>query len=155
MLTRGMPIMLSKDDHITLSVAIQSGDAVTVASFVKQCPEVVNHPDWTPPPLHCAILWSQPAIAELLLDSGADIEMRDPDRQTTPLRYAIMFGKTDSIPLLLSRGASTQPIVENGTSALELALEAADGAYEEYDDLPSRDTYRNVVRLLQECGLTE
>ena len=130
---------LTKADHTALSNAIESGDSVTVESLVQEHPELVNHPKWTPPPIHCAVLWNQPEIAELLLDNGADIEMRDPDRQTTPLRYAIMYGKPDLIVVLLSRGANTGPIVEDGMSALKLAQEAANGAYEAYDDLPSRD----------------
>lgn len=146
---------LTKADHTAFSDAIQSGNIPTVASLIQQHPELVNHPDWTPPPLHCAVLWDQAAVAELLLDNGADIEMQDPDRQTTPLRYAIMYGKTELFPVLLSRGANTGPIVEGGTSALQLAKDAAAGALEEYDDLPSRDVYGKVVRRLEDFGLTE
>lgn len=145
---------LTKADHTAFSDAIEAGDLHTVETLVQQHPELVNHPDWTPPPIHCAVLWTQPKVAELLLDHGADIEMRDPDRQTTPLRYAIMFCKTELIPLFLSRGASAGPIVEGGMSALALAQDAANGAYEEYDDLPSRDEYGKVVTLLQQFGLT-
>ena len=146
---------LTKADHTTLSDAIESGDLCAIRSLIQQHPEMVNHPDWTPPPIHCAIRWDQPKIAELLLDSGADIEMLDPDRQTTPLRYAIMYCKTDLIPILLSRGANAGAIVQGGTSALQLAQDAANGAYEDYDDLPSRDAYRNVVARLKQAGLTE
>ena len=144
---------LNKADHTALSDAIESGDVHTVGSLIQQHPELVNHPDWTPAPIHCAILWDQPKIAELLLDSGADIEMLDPDRQTTPLRYAVMYCKTDLIPILLSRGANTGPIVQNGTSALQLAQDAQNGAFEEYDDLPSRDEYRDVVALFKQNGI--
>lgn len=145
----------TKTDHTAFSDAIQAGDVHAVESLIRQNPELVNHPDWTPPPLHCAVLWSQPKVAEFLLDNGADIEMRDPDRQTTPLRYAIMYCKAELIPLLLSRGANSEAIVENGTSALQLAIDAAGGAFEEYDDLPSREQYNDVVRLLKQSGLTE
>ena len=136
--------------HTAFSNAIESGDFAAVELLIQEHPKLVNHPDWTPPPIHCAVLWNQAKIAELLLDKGADIEMLDPDRQTTPLRYAIMYCKTDLIPLLLSRGANVGPIVEDGMSALQLAEEAASGAYEEYDDLPSRDEYNKVVTLLQQ-----
>lgn len=146
---------LTKADHTALSDAIESGDLHTVESLIQQHPGLVNHPDWTPPPIHCAVLWNQPEIAEFLLDNGADLEMLDPDRQTTPLRYAIMYCKTDLIPLLLSRGANSGPIVEDGMSALELAQEAANGAYEEYEDLPSRDSYQDVVTLLKQSGFTK
>lgn len=113
----------------------------------------MNHPDWTPPPLHCAVLWNQPEIAEILLDRGANIEMRDPDRSTTPLRYAIIYCKKQLIPLLLARGANAGPIIENGTTALQLAQNAAAGEFKEFDDLPSISEYAEVVELLRELGV--
>ena len=146
---------LNEQDHRTLSDAIESGDAETVTRCLADFPELVNHPRWTPPPLHCAVLWDQAAIAELLLDYGADLEGRDPDQQTTPLRYAIMFAKVALIPLLLSRGAQAGPIEEGGKSAWQLAVEAADGAYESYEDLPRREAYGPVLRALREHGLGE
>lgn len=81
---------VTQADHTALSNAIETGNLYTVESLIRQHPELVSHPDWTLPPIHCAVLWNQPGIAELLLDNGADIETLDPDRQTTPLRYAIM-----------------------------------------------------------------
>ena len=139
--------------HTAFSDAIAAGDVEAVASLIQQHPELVNQPDWTPPPLHCAVLWNQPKIAEMLLDSGANIEMRDPDRSTTPLRYAVVYCQKQMIPLLLSRGANAGPIVENGTTALQLAKNAAAGEFEEYDDTPSRADYREVVSLLQQLGV--
>ena len=112
---------IPKATHTAFSDAIESGDADTVGSLTEQYPELISHPDWTPPPLHCAVHWNQPKIAEILLDHGADIENRDPDRSTTPLRYAILYCKEQLIPLLLSRDANVGPIAENGTTALELA----------------------------------
>jgi ankyrin repeat protein len=137
-------------EHDDLANAIESGDGPSVERILKQHPELVNSPDWVPPPLHCAVLWNQPKIASILLDCGADIELPDPDRQTTPLRYAIVFCKKDLIPLLLSRGANAGPIIENGTSALQLAVDAANGEFEEFDDMPSRTDYVEIVALLKE-----
>lgn len=133
-----------------LSDAIEQGNTGAVLRLLDERPEIVNSPDWTPPPLHCAVLWDQPQIAELLLDLGADIEMLDPDRQTTALRYAIVYGRTNLIPLLLSRGANAGAIKDGGTTALELALEASEGAFAEFDDLPSRNEYAEVVTTLKE-----
>ena len=135
--------------------AIEIGDLATIKKLIDRQPDVVNHPTWTPPPLHCAILWNQPDAAEILLDNGADIEMLDPGRQTTPLRYAIMYCKTDLIPMLLSRGANTGPIVDGGMTALQLARAAANGKYEQYEDLPAKQNYENVVTMLVESGLNQ
>lgn len=139
--------------HAALSNAIECGNLDAVKTLIQQHPELVNHADWTPPPLHCAILWNQPEVAELLLEHGANIEIRDPDRHTTPLRYAILYCKVSMIPLLLSRGANSGCIVKHGTTALQLAMEALAGEFEEFDDMPSRAEYGKIVRLLQQQGL--
>ena len=139
--------------HSAFSDAIESGDTDLVRGFLKQHPGLVNHPEWTPPPLHCAILWNRPEMVELLLDHGADIEMLDPDRDTTPIRYAIVFGKKQVIPLLVSKGANVGPVTEKGTTALQLAKDAADGAFESFDDTPSVEVYREIVTLLGELGI--
>ena len=136
-----------------LSDAIESGDVATVRQIVSEHPAVVNSPEWTPPPLHCAVLWNQPRVAELLLQFGADIEMRDPDRKTTPLRYAILYNKPELIRLLVERGANTGVLPGADTTAMELAQAAAAGQYEAYDDLPGKAAYCNVVKLLEELGL--
>ena len=136
-----------------LANAIESGEAQAVEQLLQQKPDLVNSKDWTPPPLHCAVLWNQPQIAELLLDSGADLEMRDPDRQTTPLRYAILYGKTDVIPVLLARGANTGTNEEDGSTAMELAIQAANGDFEEYEDLPSAAEYGAVIQTLRDHGV--
>ncbi len=140
-------------EHNELATAIESGDAEKVERLLVKHPDLVNSPEWTPPPLHCAVLWNQPGIAEVLLENGADIEIRDPDRDTTPLRYAIVYCQKEMIPLLLSRGANAGVIKENGTTAMQLAVEAANGGFEEYDELPSRAEYSEVVDLLKQLGV--
>jgi ankyrin repeat protein len=142
--------MTSSKDFAT---AIETGDIATVKHMLAQQPELANATDWRPSPLHCAVLWNRPQIAEILLESGADIESRDPDRQTTPLRYAILYGKKEMIPMLLAHGANAGAIREHGTTAMELAVEAAKGAFEQYDDLPSSTVYAEIVSVLQQNGV--
>lgn len=140
---------ISSTDSKVFAEAIESGDVKSARAMIDRYPEIVSHPDWTPPPLHCAVLWNQVEIAKLLLDRGADIESLDPDRQTTPLRFAIMYCQAKMIKLLLSRGAVSGPIKEDGTTALELAHEASNGAFEAFEDLPRPSEYRPIVNLLR------
>ncbi len=139
-------------EHDRLASALETGDLANVREIVSNHPGIVNAPEWTPPPLHCCVLWNQPAAATLLLDHGADIELEDPDRQTTPLRYAIVYAKPEMIRLLLSRGANAGPRGESGGSAYQLAVDAANGSLEEYEELPTREEYAGIVRLLEELG---
>ncbi|MFT7638769.1 MAG: hypothetical protein ACI9G1_000494 [Pirellulaceae bacterium] len=42
-----------------------------VKRLVDEHPQLVNFPDRTPPPLHCAVLGNQIGMAEILLDNAA------------------------------------------------------------------------------------
>ncbi len=137
---------ISTEDHIAFADAIESGDGDQIRSLLQSFPELLAHPDWVPPPIHCAVLWKQPSSVQVLLDSGADIESQEPDRKTTPLRYAVMYCQLESIQLLLSRGANAGAVVDGGTTALQLAQEAADGAYEEFEDLPARENLDSLPK---------
>lgn len=136
-----------------LAEAIEAGEVSTVRELVEADPEILHDPRWHPPALHCAILWEQPAVAGLLLDLGANLEQPDPDRGVTPLRYAVMFGKAEMVELLLERGANPGPRGPDDGSVLALARRAAAGEFEEYDDLPPREIYREVVEVLERAGL--
>ncbi len=133
--------------------SIENGNVQRVAEMLVANRSLANPDNWTPPPLHCAVLWNQPRVAEVLLDHGADIEGLDPDRQTTPLRYAILYAKPEMISLLVARGANTGVIVDGGTTAMELATSAAEGHYSRYDDLPKPSHYAEVVALLRQLGV--
>lgn len=134
--------------HSELATALETGDLVQAKELLAAHPEMLNSVEWTPPPLHCAVLADQLEIAEQLLEMGADIELRDPDRGTTPLRYAVVYCNIPMIEMLMEKGANVGPIEEEGTTALELALAGADGAFDEYDDLPAKGEFLKVVELL-------
>lgn len=139
--------------HDDLATAIEKGNADEVEQLLVQHPDLVNSRDWTSPPLHCAVLWNQLRIADMLLANGADIEIRDPDHKTTPLRYAIVYCRKEMIRLLISRGANTGALIENGTTAIQLATDAANGKFEELGHMPSRTEYREIVDLLKQPGV--
>ncbi len=143
---------IPKAVHDEFSDAIQAGDGDVVEAVLRRYPGLIDNPCWVPPPLHCAVLWDRPKIADILLNSGANIELTDPDRNTTPLRYAIVFCKAQMVSLLVSRGANTGPIMEGGSTAMQLAKGAAAGEFEEYEDMPPRSKYVQIVDLLQQLG---
>ena len=139
--------------HTEFSDAIEFGKLDKVSTLVSQYPDIVNHPAWTPPPLHCAVLWNQVKIAETLLENGADMEMPDPDRDTTPLRYAIMYCKPEMVSFLLARGGNAGVVKQGGTTAMQLAREGANGTFEHYDDMPPRTHYAAVIQVLERNGV--
>lgn len=147
-----MPKPTQQPGDIQFAEAIESGDLSAVKTMVRQHPDWIDHPDWTPPPLHCCVIWNQPAVATLLLDAGADMELKDPDRQTTPLRYAILYAKPEMVSLLITRGANQGAIVPSGSTALELAREAAVGHYEHFEDMPPKESYGKIVSMLNDAS---
>lgn len=62
-------------------------------------------------------------MRELLLDQGADIEIRDPDRNTMPIRYAIVFCQPDMILSTLRHRSQSQRI-----SAVTIVMLAINGS---------------------------
>ena len=77
---------------------------------------------------------------ELLLDAGADIGLPDPDRDATPLEYAVVYARRRIIRLLAARGADAR-------SRLPVALKGAGGGFAEFAELPSRAEYEAVATL--------
>ena len=78
----------------------------------------VNKPGWTP--LHYAATGPNPAVVQLLLDRGAQINAESPNR-TTPLMMAARYGNEAGVDLLLARGADPQRRNDLGLSAADFA----------------------------------
>jgi ankyrin repeat protein len=78
----------------------------------------INRPGWTA--LHYAATSGSDAIVRTLLDRGADIDARSPNR-TTPLMMAIYGGHFSTAELLLDRGADITLKNALGMDAAEFA----------------------------------
>ena len=125
--------------------AIEADDAATISQLLTRQPGLVNSVDETPPPIHWAIYRDKRCAVEALLDRGADLALRDQDRDATPLDYAVVYARRESIRMLIAHGASLD-------SAMEVARKGASGGFEEFGELPGREQYEKVVGLLRELG---
>lgn len=123
--------------------AIEADDAGTISQLLTRQPSLANSVDETPPPIHWAIYRDKPGAVEALLDGGADLALRDQDRDATPLDYAVVYARRESIRMLIAHGASLD-------SAMEVALKGASGGFEEFEELPGREQYEEIVGLLRE-----
>jgi len=83
-------------------------------------------------PLQSALATRRLEIARLLLDKGADVNVRGSDAGYFPLHYAAAAGSVDLTRLLLSRGARRD--VRNADGATPLAL-AEEKGHREVADL--------------------
>ncbi|CAL4091872.1 unnamed protein product, partial [Meganyctiphanes norvegica] len=88
-----------------------------------------GNPHWRSPDnqgstiLHFAAALNHSAIVSSLLNSGADIEVRD-DFRITPLQYASVVGSTDSLATLIAHGADVNNQAFNGDTALIAATQS-------------------------------
>jgi uncharacterized protein len=71
-------------------------------------------------PLHSAVASQQLAIADMLLNAGADVNARQ-QHGYTPLHAAAANGQLDMVYLLLKWGADLTAATENGQTPLSLA----------------------------------
>ena len=125
--------------------AIDADDVDRIDRLLTMSPDFVNSTDVAPPPIHWAIYRDRRGAAEALLNRGADLALRDRDRDATPLDYAVVYARRELIPLLIARGA-------NLDSGMRVALKGASGGFEEYAELPDRRQYEGIVELLGELG---
>ncbi len=125
--------------------AIEADDVDRIERLLTMRPGLVNSAEQAPPPIHWAIYKDQRRAVNALLNHGADLALRDRDRDATPLDYAVVYARTELVPLLISHGADLD-------GGMRVALKGASDGFEEYAELPSRRQYEDVVELLCDLG---
>jgi Sulfatase-modifying factor enzyme 1/Ankyrin repeats (many copies) len=126
--------------------AIDANDFDLALRVITADPAAIESVDGIPPPLHACIYHDKPEMLEWLLDHGADIERREQDYGSTPLRTAVVMRQKRVIPILVGRGAKTE-------GALKRARNGLAGAYEDFG--LDRKGYQEIVELLQTLGVEE
>lgn len=81
----------------------------------------IHREGWAP--LHYAASGAAVDVVRWLLDQGAPIDAPSPNR-STPLMMAARYGASESVDLLLARGADPRPRNERGLSAADFARSA-------------------------------
>lgn len=84
-----------------LMMAALRGDLAWAQKLIQRGARI-DKEGWSP--LHYAATGPEPKIVALLLDRGAPIDARSPNR-STPLMMAARYGAEASVDLLLARGA--------------------------------------------------
>ncbi|GFY38185.1 ankyrin repeat and SAM domain-containing protein 6 [Trichonephila inaurata madagascariensis] len=117
---------------IDIFQAVKSGDVLKVKSILKQNPESTNaissHDGMTP--LMLASMLGYNNIVNILLSSSAKLDAQDLENGWTALMYAIFHRRSQTVELLLKKGASIDLPASNGFTALDLArhLNSSDAA---------------------------
>ena len=68
----------------------------------------------------CPAMWADPAVCQVLIDAGADIETKD-EKGFSPLLFASNEGATDTVKMLLKAGADVSATDNKGHTCLTLA----------------------------------
>ena len=97
--------------HTPLHVAAQGGHHLVVRTLLqnKAGKAGVNTTTTTgAAPLHFAAASGSSETVTILLDSGADVNVREPQWGQTPLMFAAAAGRADVVGVLLARGADVR-----------------------------------------------
>lgn len=109
-------------DWTKAHTAADAGDTTTLSRLLKWQPKLASARDvGDHTPLHLAAFSGHKGAAEILLDSGADINARDVCGWT-PLHTAIAQNHPEVMKLLLARGANVNAIDHHDQTPLQLAL---------------------------------
>ena len=106
-----------------LSNAVKKGDIAAVEQATAAGAEVNKaRTDDGRTPLHIAVHYSELAVAQLLIERGAEVNQAMTDGRT-PLFVAAQNGKLDIAQLLLDRGAEVNQAMNDGATPLYIAAQ--------------------------------
>jgi len=86
--------------------------------------------------LHAAVHRGNEAIIKILLDAGAEIEIRAENNQYTPLMIAAFEGKSETVNTLINNGAYYNIIIDNITPLM----------------MAAERSHKEVVKILIDAG---
>lgn len=106
----------SRNDNTALMIAAYKKNRTAIDVLLRKG-AAINRAGWTP--LHYAAAAGSNDIVQVLLDKGAYIDARSPNR-TTPLMIAAYEGHYSAVKLLLDRGADVLLKNDLGLNATDL-----------------------------------
>ncbi len=117
--------------------AVASGNIEAVKGHIEAGTDIngvfleTQGPGYGAFPLHMAAVTRNEAIALLLLDNGADIELRAKDSSGgTPLQWAAYVGAGDMVEFLVQAGADVNTLDNNGYTAIDTVVVSPDVEFE-------------------------
>lgn len=127
-------------DKAALFAAIKSDDVKTIGNLIKlpgfSATENTFHKSsvhdllpfqWSY--MHAAAYHNRPRILEMLLEAGADLEVRDKEHKGTPLGWAAYAGHVESVKFLLEKGADKNVKNKHGKMPVEVLPNPASEAW--------------------------
>ena len=113
----GFGILLSECVHADHTACTE----VLLQHWKSVCSNVAHVPLESNNTNGCPALWSDPAVCQVLIDAGADIETKD-HLGRSPLLLACRSGALDVVKLLVKAGARVRATDKDGDTCLIFAL---------------------------------
>lgn len=133
--------------------AIREGNLGQTWDLISDHPHLVHAADDAGlSPLHLAARLNDRALAQVLLDYGADLESVHPPTFSTPLKHAVFFGNLDLVRYLVQRGALLDNRGGGSTTPLELARKAPTQHFRQMGTPGSDHDYASIARFLEDCA---
>ncbi len=102
-----------------LHVAAEKGDLDMVKKMIAMDPQMVNEMnDVGRTPLHLAVLNGHKEVVAVLLESGADVNLKSKKNKRSPLHYAVWKGHAGIAGLLIKKGADVEAEEIDGETPL-------------------------------------
>ena len=101
----------------TLAGAARTGDVAAIKQHIAEGADV-NALHFERPPLTWAAMAGQTEAVQVLLENGADVNIKSRDGGT-PLHDAAFFGRTDVVKLLLENGANLEARNDDGATPVD------------------------------------
>jgi RNA polymerase sigma factor (sigma-70 family) len=120
----------SAEGFTALGLAAHFGHVETTQDLLDRGanPSIVSRHPLEVTPLHAALFGRQVATSRLLVDRGAEVNVRRggkgwPRAGWTPLHYAAGYGLVELIEPLIARGGDLNAIDDDGRTPLQMAIE--------------------------------
>jgi len=121
----GKPTSTTNNPQIWIAIAL--GDVEAVKQILAAGTDVnVREPANNGTPLLAASLFGHKTIVEMLIEKGAELDIRNKDGSTC-LQVAALFGHTDTVKLLLEKDADASIKNPQGLTALDIVAGDFDG----------------------------
>lgn len=123
------------EEHLLLQQAAAAGDLPGVEAMLAQGLPVQTR---ITNPLNAALFGGHPAIVELLLQRGADVEGQSAQDDLTPLMHAANHGREELARLLVAHGADVVRAVDGPEGIMTAAWYARSNGHEQLADWLAR-----------------
>ena len=116
--------LINKENENPLHLACENSQIHLIKSLLVSNTNINSMNTQGLSPLHVAVIKGNVEVTELLINEGADIELKDSQYGSSPLLHACQNGRVNIVKLLIEKGANVKSESTSGTNALHFATQS-------------------------------